>query len=582
MRSVILLVARLSPMASLDLWFLVNQSRLRQEREKLEALSSQSEWLTLGAWRLDSYIIALDFDIDIGHRVYEATLRFPQTYPHSPAVVRPRDETSRWSAHQFGVGGDLCLHIRPDNWSPDLMGWQLIESAYQLLSGENPASGVRAEVPSAHRVTEGQRLRVESSRLSLTQSVKDQISLLKVGQGVSGRTVMSFQTHAVVRSITELRWPEQKVWVDSELPASLKLELYEGNVFVRRLAEGEAPPRISSYEEFVLDASQLGWTTKSDLLVVLKGDSIHAYSSFNTSVNSVVAIQPSVAQRRLSEEASALVGKRVGIVGCGSLGSKVATMLARTGVGAFVLIDDDVFRSENLVRNDLDWRDVGHHKVAALSHRLQRVQAGVDVSTHFRQLGGQESGTSEATVLLRLANCDLIVDATANPAVANTLSGFMQASNIPVVWAEVYGGGIGGLIGRCRPGNEPALPLMRRAIESWFADRGLSVVAPRPDYEVEIEGKPLVADDADVTTIAAHAARFSIDVLARPEASHYPWSIYVIGLAPCGLFNEPFEVHPIALPDPPPDVPLRELTPEELADNVSFIQGIIAQASGKS
>ena len=41
------------------------------------------------------------------------------------------------------------------------------------------------------------------------------------------------------------------------------------------------------------------------------------------------------------------------------MGSKLAASLARSGVRRFVLVEEDVLLPENLVRNDLDWRDVG-------------------------------------------------------------------------------------------------------------------------------------------------------------------------------------------------------------------------------
>lgn len=567
-------------MASLDLWFLADQARFRQEREELEALAARSAWLTLGAWRLDASGIVLEFDIDIGHRVYEAVLRFPETYPHSPAVVRPRDEHARWSVHQFGAGGDLCLQIRPDNWSPDLMGWQLVDSAYQLLSGESPEPNVRAEVPSAHRVTEGQQLRTAGSRLLLTRAIESRLETLEPGRSVSGRTVFSLLSDSVVRVITTLERPGQPDWDDPEVPGALKVEMYVGRVYIRRLAEAERLPRTASYAEFESDATNLGWSPEADLLIVMDAAGIHAYSAFSERVYKVTIIRAREARSRLSEETTTLADKRVAIVGCGSLGSKVATMLARTGVGAFVLIDDDILEPDNLVRHDLDWRDVGHHKIAALSHRLQRVRASVDVSTHTRQVGGQESGTSAATVLMRLAASDLIIDATANPAVANILSGFAQANSLPVVWSEVFAGGVGGLVARCRPGTEPPLPLMRRAIENWFAERGTLVGTAAGPYETDVEGTPLVADDADVTAIAAHAARMAIDLLIRPDASQFPWSIYVVGMAPCDLFAEPFEVHPIALPKPPPVEPKPELTREEMVDEGNFIRQLIKQSTG--
>jgi len=51
-------------------------------------------------------------------------------------------------------------------------------------------------------------------------------------------------------------------------------------------------------------------------------------------------------QRRLLESCAA-------IIGCGGLGGHVATLLARAGVGAFTLCDDDVFDESNLNRQVL-------------------------------------------------------------------------------------------------------------------------------------------------------------------------------------------------------------------------------------
>ena len=57
----------------------------------------------------------------------------------------------------------------------------------------------------------------------------------------------------------------------------------------------------------------------------------------------------------------------------------------------------------------------------------------------------------------------------------------------------------------------------------------------------------MLADDADVGVIAAHASRFVIDLLARPEGSIFPFSAYVIGLSSEWLFDQPFDTRPIDL-----------------------------------
>ena len=118
---------------------------------------------------------------------------------------------------------------------------------------------------------------------------------------------------------------------------------------------------------------------------------------------------------RLPENYATLAGKKVGIVGCGSLGSKIAVSLARSGVRDFVLIDDDIMKPGNLVRHDLDADSLGTHKVDGLAARLKAVAAGIKVKERRVALGGQELSGSTASALDDLGTCNLLVDASGDP-----------------------------------------------------------------------------------------------------------------------------------------------------------------------
>jgi sulfur-carrier protein adenylyltransferase/sulfurtransferase len=161
--------------------------------------------------------------------------------------------------------------------------------------------------------------------------------------------------------------------------------------------------------------------------------------------------------QRLDASHETLKSKYVALIGCGSLGSKLGAMLARSGVGKFLLIDDDLLFPDNFVRNDLDWRDIGTHKVAALARRMQLVNPAVETKIWRARLGGQESSASAGSFLSTMGECDLIVDATANPDSLNLASAVASATAKSVIWAEVFGGGIGGLIARVL-GNGHLLP----------------------------------------------------------------------------------------------------------------------------
>ncbi|NGH42857.1 hypothetical protein G5632_34800, partial [Escherichia coli] len=66
-------------------------------------------------------------------------------------------------------------------------------------------------------------------------------------------------------------------------------------------------------------------------------------------------IWPSSTELRLSKESQRLTKIRIGIIGLGSMGSKIATSLARSGIKRFLLVDDDYLATSNIVRHELYW-----------------------------------------------------------------------------------------------------------------------------------------------------------------------------------------------------------------------------------
>lgn len=62
----------------------------------------------------------------------------------------------------------------------------------------------------------------------------------------------------------------------------------------------------------------------------------------------------------------------VAVVGCGSVGSSVADILAQSGVGRLALVDHEVLGPENLSRNTLGATSVGFSKAKELETRLLR------------------------------------------------------------------------------------------------------------------------------------------------------------------------------------------------------------------
>ncbi|MHA1368186.1 MAG: ThiF family adenylyltransferase [Promethearchaeota archaeon] len=77
------------------------------------------------------------------------------------------------------------------------------------------------------------------------------------------------------------------------------------------------------------------------------------------------------------------------MIGCGSVGSIICTMLAKMGVGKFVLFDDDVIEEHNLP-NQFFFRDeVDLPKVDALENRIKQVSPGRVEVIKYNELFGK-------------------------------------------------------------------------------------------------------------------------------------------------------------------------------------------------
>jgi len=534
------------------IWYFHDPGRSRREREALEKVASQVAWMTpLGLRVDDSLRLIWDIDLSTRERTYPVSLRYPNHFPHSPPVVLPRGDSERWSSHQYGPGGELCLEYGPDNWHPEITGADMIVSAYRLLDIETSV-GEEAVVASRHKTTLGQDLRNRFTRFVITRTALEMFARIGDGVVVSCKAVGTLHEESWVNAISSISMPSGETWVEPDMPEPLRAEGYEREIAVFRWPEGVSRPPTETPACFRVAADERGLAIpKVSHVLLIQGSNVHAYAlgDEDGQVWKPAVIMPPPASPRLDSEHVVLRERKVGLVGCGSMGSKIAVMLARAGAGKFLVVDDDIMMPDNLVRHDLDWREVGTHKTDSVARRIQLVNPGAICERRRHRLGGQESSGSVETLIETLAECDLIVDATANPTAFNYLCAAVAFAKKSFVWAEVFGGGVGGLIARHRPGHEPDPASMRRIIETWCADQGKPIARAANDYGGTDEA-PLIADDADVTAIAAHAARLAIDTLIARTPSTFPNSVYLIGLSKGWIFEAPFDTYPIDVGQP--------------------------------
>jgi sulfur carrier protein ThiS adenylyltransferase len=99
---------------------------------------------------------------------------------------------------------------------------------------------------------------------------------------------------------------------------------------------------------------------------------------------------------------------RVAIAGLGGLGSNIAVMLARLGVGRLLLIDFDVVEPSNLNRQSYCIRHLGMPKTLALQSQLAEINPFIKAETRTQRV---EAGS----VAELFAGCDILCEAFDKP-----------------------------------------------------------------------------------------------------------------------------------------------------------------------
>lgn len=543
-------------------WALDDPARFLRERTEIDRLEAEADWLS-SAWRFEHGLITVDLDLTIHGRVFAGRMTYPETYPDSPPHICPRDRSERWSDHQYGAGGPLCLEWRPDNWHPDVTGADMVCSTYKLLNTEQNPS-VPQSVPSAHRLTEGQDMRGASRRFLATQDFLATCEGLPLPSRCRIKSATVYGAGTVVVFGAKIEDAVGELQDVADLPkgitTSLPLFSIPGEGWIFRNDVFDQRQTIESSDALVQVLADAGYSTDDILLqeggkykartIVLLGTALPSLRIFGISPGGQPEllesriIWPSSADVRLSEEAQQLANVRIGIVGLGSVGSKVAVSLARSGVRRFLLLDDDYLVTGNMVRHELSWSYVGSHKVWAVRDMLTLVAAGVQVDIRSTRLAGQESAVTAAGALKDLSNCDLLIDATANPEVFLLLAALAKRNETPLCWGEVFAGGFGGMIARARPGRDPNPLSMRDAYYAHLATLPDAPFKNATDYDGN-EEQPLVAYDSNVGFVATSLTQLVIDTALSRDPSEFPSSVYMLGMRNEWIFEAPFDTHPI-------------------------------------
>lgn len=158
-----------------------------------------------------------------------------------------------------------------------------------------------------------------------------------------------------------------------------------------------------------------------------------------------------------------LSAAKVGIAGCGGLGSHAALSLARMGVGAMTIADFDIVEPTNLNRQAYFAEDIGRPKTDALKKLLAGINPFIRVEAVQRELTAENSPEI-------FAGCGVVLECLD---AAEAKGMFVEAilAGLPGVLL-VAASGLGGL------GDPNRIATRRISLNFWLVGDGKSAVGP--------------------------------------------------------------------------------------------------------
>lgn len=116
------------------------------------------------------------------------------------------------------------------------------------------------------------------------------------------------------------------------------------------------------------------------------------------------ALEAMMSARHTPKVHSRLKSACVAVCGLGGLGSHIAIMLARSGIGRLKLIDFDVVEPSNLNRQAYGISDLGKFKTEALKEQISGINPFIEVKIHTQKI-------DESNISTLLNEADIVCEA---------------------------------------------------------------------------------------------------------------------------------------------------------------------------
>lgn len=210
-----------------------------------------------------------------------------------------------------------------------------------------------------------------------------------------------------------------------------------------------------------------------------------------------------------------LAAKKVVVVGCGSGGGFVALSLAMSGVGNFVLIDDDVMEESNIMRHVADRRYLGQPKAEAVADLIRHRNPAATIELRIGRVEDH---------LDALSGADLLISGVDGENSKYIINEACLDQRLTAVYAGVYERGEGGDVNIIYPYNGACYACwadqLREDLGTVKADENNELDYGMIGKEGTLEAEPGLW--LHVTRVAGVQADMALNALLSESAVHRP------------------------------------------------------------
>jgi hypothetical protein len=229
--------------------------------------------------------------------------------------------------------------------------------------------------------------------------------------------------------------------------------------------------------------------------------------------------------RRVSGyEVEKLQKKSCLLLGCGSIGSRVAELLIKSGVGTMILIDKDEMRAGNISRHVLGLDYIGQNKAEGLKRFLHKRNPDAKIATFGADIVYAPQALSEM-----VERSDMVVSCLGNDAAELLVSSAALSDRKTVLFCRSY---LQGRLGQILISRPPQYPACFNCASLYLNSPDCPVPQPPEVPYEELVGVDadcgsafLPASGIDLDLISLHSARMALALLQGNDISDNYWLI---------------------------------------------------------